>query len=115
MGRPVVYFEIAGRDRPRAEAFYSQLFDWELTPAGMASRVTPGPGGIGGHIVSYGHAPENQTMFYVGVDDLQATLDKAEALGGRTMIPPTEIPENRGSFAWFLDLDGNIIGLYRNP
>jgi uncharacterized protein len=115
MGRPVVYFEIGCRDRAKTDAFYAELFDWELKPEDMATRVAQGEGGIGGHIVSFGHEPHHHTIFYVGVDDLQATLDRAEALGGKTMIPPTEIPGNRGSFAWFLDPDGNTIGLNRNP
>jgi len=49
---------------------------------------------------------------YVQVDDLQAYLDKANQLGGKTLVPPVEIPEP-GSFAWLADLDGNIIGLWK--
>ena len=49
---------------------------------------------------------------YIQVDDLQAYLDKAEGLGGKTMIPPTEVP-GMGHFAWFTDIDGNILGLWQ--
>jgi hypothetical protein len=48
----------------------------------------------------------------VQVDDLQAYLDKANQLGGKTLVPPVEIP-GQGSFAWLADLDGNIIGLWK--
>ena len=115
MGRPVVYFEIACQDRSKTEAFYADLFAWELKPDGMGATVVPGEGGIGGHIVSFGHEPHQQTIFYVGVDDLQATLDHAQSLGGKTIVPPMEIPGNRGSFAWLADPEGNTIGIYRNP
>jgi predicted enzyme related to lactoylglutathione lyase len=48
---------------------------------------------------------------YVEVDDLPAYLAKAEALGGKTLVPPVELPI--GSFAWMADPDGNIIGLWK--
>jgi len=49
---------------------------------------------------------------YVQVDNLQATLDKAAELGGKTLVPPTEIP-GMGSFAWLTDIDGNVSGLWK--
>ena len=67
--------------------------------------------GIQGHISSLGHEPHNYTTFYVQVDDVQGYLDKAAALGGKTLVPPVEIPT--GTFAWFADLEGNTIGLWK--
>lgn len=68
--------------------------------------------GIPGHITSLGHEPHHYATFYVQVDDLMAYLDKAQALGGKMLVPPVEIPT--GSFAWFADPEGTIIGLW-NP
>lgn len=31
---------------------------------------------------------------------------------GKAIIPPTEVP-GMGAFAWFSDLDGNTIGLWK--
>jgi predicted enzyme related to lactoylglutathione lyase len=31
-------------------------------------------------------------MFYVGVDDLQAKVDAAQALGAKTVMPPMDVP-----------------------
>jgi len=45
------------------------------------------------------------------VDDVQASLDKAVALGGKIVVPPIKIPT--GTFAWFSDIDGNTIGLLK--
>jgi predicted enzyme related to lactoylglutathione lyase len=45
------------------------------------------------------------------VDDLQAYLDKAATLGGKTLVPPVEIP-GQESFAWLADPDGDLIGLW---
>jgi predicted enzyme related to lactoylglutathione lyase len=47
----------------------------------------------------------------VQVDDVQAFLDKANSLGGRTLVPPVNI--TTGTFAWFSDPEGNRIGLFK--
>ncbi len=65
--------------------------------------------GIPGHITSLGHEPHNYVTVYVQVDDLKKHLSKAETLGGKTLVPPVEIPTGR--FAWLADPDGNIMGL----
>ena len=70
-----------------------------------------GEHGISGHITSLNHEPFHYTMFYVEVEDVQPYLDKAVALGGKVMVPPIKIPT--GTFAWFADVDGNIIGLLK--
>jgi hypothetical protein len=113
MGRPVVHFEIGCRDRAKTGDFYSKLFGWQITEAGPASNIQTGsPQGISGHITSLGHEPEHYTMFYVDVEDVQAALDKAAELGGKTVVGPIAIPT--GTFAWFADPDGNMIGLVKS-
>ena len=113
MGRPVVHFEIGCRDSARTAGFYSQLFDWQTQTQGPATMISTGsPEGIGGHITTLGHEPHNFVTFYVDVDDLQAYLDKAQTLGGKTLVPPVTIP-GQGSFAWLADPDGNIVGLWK--
>lgn len=68
--------------------------------------------GIGGHITALGHEPHNYVTFYAQVNDLQAYLKKAEGQGGKTVIPPQEVP-GMGHFAWLADPDGNVIGLWK--
>lgn len=115
MGRPVVHFEINARDSKKLGSFYSELFDWKIdtnNPMGYGMVDTGGVGGIGGGIgQSDGTAPAYLSV-YVQVDDLQAYLDKAEKLGGKTLVPPTEIP-NTVTFAMFQDPEGNMIGLLK--
>jgi len=111
MSHPVVHFEIGCRDKARTEEFYAKLFAWKLQPMGPATMIDTGAGGIAGHITSLGHEPHNFTHFYVQVDDVQAALDKAAELGGKTVVPPVTIPT--GSFAWFADPDGNTVGLFK--
>ena len=116
MGQPVVHFEIGCRDSARTQEFYSKLFDWKITPQGPAAMIATAepcpPNSIQGHINSLGHEPHNYVTVYVQVDDLQAYLDRAAKLGGKTCVPPMEVP-GAGRFAWLSDPEGTIIGLWK--
>ena len=112
MGQPVVHFEIGCRDITKTADFFSRLFGWHTQNVGPAAMIHTGSdGGIQGHISSLGHEPHNYTTFYVQVDDVQAYLDKAAGLGGKTLLPPVDIPT--GTFAWLADPEGNTIGLWK--
>jgi len=113
MGQPVVHFEIGCRNAAKTQAFYAKLFDWKIEPYGPAGMIQTGAsGGIQGHINALGHEPHNYTIVYVQVDDLQKYLDKAGQQGGKTVVPPTEVP-GMGYFAWFADPEGTIVGLWK--
>jgi predicted enzyme related to lactoylglutathione lyase len=116
MAHPVVHFEIAGKDGKKLQEFYGKLFDWkiEVDPAMDYGMVdTGGEGGINGGIFqAQGEMPPYLT-FYIQVDDLQAYLDKAQSLGGTTIVPPTPIA-NIGAFAMFHDPEGNLVGLFKD-
>lgn len=112
MPNPVVHFEIMGGEGKALQAFYRSLFDWHVDADnpmnyGMVDTHTEGQGiggGIGGE--PDGHA---RVTVYVEVSDLQATLDRAERLGGKTIMPPTEIP-GMVTMAMFTDPEGNVTG-----
>lgn len=111
MGRPVVHFEIGCRDTAKTKEFYSKLFEWKIDAMGPAAMIAPEAPGIGGHISALGHEPHHYTIFYVDVDDVAGYLKKAEALGGKTLVPPVNIPT--GTFAWMQDPEGNTVGLWK--
>lgn len=115
MSKPVVHFEIAGRDGKKSREFYGKLFDWkiELFEGMDYGMVNPANDkSIGGGIAQAQPGMSPYVTFYVDVEDLQKYLDKAEKLGGKTVLPPTPIP-GVGSMAWFADPDGNCIGLFK--
>jgi len=113
MGQPIVHFEIGCRDRDASRQFYADLFGWETSDMGEATMINTGADtGIHGHISALGHEPHNYVTVYAQVDDIQQYLDKATSLGGKTLIPPTEVP-NAGHFAWLADPEGTIIGLWK--
>lgn len=113
MPNPVVHFEIIAKDNAKAlQSFYSQLFGWQVDANnpmdyGMVSPDSERgiPGGIGPAM----GGPQRVTV-YVEVDDLQAYLDKAEALGGKTLMEPSDVPGGP-RLAMFQDPEGNITGL----
>lgn len=111
MARPVVHFEIQGTDGDKLMDFYSKLFDWQIDANnpmkyGMVSATAPG---IGGGVSA---AEQSRVTVYVDVDDLQAALDKAESLGGKTVAPPMDVPGGP-SIAQFTDPAGNVVGLVK--
>jgi uncharacterized protein len=110
MGNPVVHFEIGCRDTKKTQDFYSSLFDWKFEAMGPAVMIQTGEG-VAGHINALGHEPHHYMIFYVRVDDVQASLDKAKALGGTVLVPPMDIPT--GKFAWMQDPEGNTVGLFK--
>lgn len=113
MGNPVVHFEIGCANSAKTQEFYTKLFDWSTQPMGPAAMVATGSdAGIQGHITALGHEPHHYTIFYVHVDDVDSCLKKAESLGGKTLIPRTEVP-NAGHFAWLSDPEGNTVGLWK--
>jgi hypothetical protein len=112
MANPVVHFEIGAADDRPLLAFYGELFGWGLraVPGVNYTLVdTRGGGGINGGIGRSGTG-EAWATFYVEVDDPQAFLDKAGALGATTVLPATEIP-GMATFAMFDDPDGLLVGL----
>ena len=103
MGNPVVHWEIAAKDGEKLQGFYADLFDWKMGEAG-------GEGGISGGIGPHGDMPPHLT-FYVQVDDLSASLKKVEELGGKSLVPPMQVPGGGGEFAVFSDPEGNTVGI----
>lgn len=113
MGKPVIHFEIGCRDKAGTQAFYEKLFDWGTESYGPSLMINTGSTqGIQGHITAMGHEPHQYVMFYVQVEDIPAHLAKAESLGGKTLIPQTEVP-GMGHFAWLADPGGNLVGLWK--
>jgi len=110
MPNPVIHFEIVGKDGPKSQKFYADLFDWHVdanNPMDYGMVDTHAQGINGG--ITAGDRPTGTTI-YVQVPDLQASLDKAESLGGKTVMPPTEIP-GAVTMAMFTDPDGTVVGL----
>jgi predicted enzyme related to lactoylglutathione lyase len=127
MGQPVVHFEIIGTNPEGLRAYYGDLFGWEFDTSspvsdavsepdnyGFVQRSTTSdgtgiPGGVGG-----GSGYQGRAIFYVGVPDVEAALQKAESLGGTRKMGPDQAP-NGLVVGQFTDPEGNLIGLAATP
>jgi predicted enzyme related to lactoylglutathione lyase len=111
---PIVHVEIPSHDLTQSSRFYADLFGWAVEPVpGMdyaLFRAEGGPGGGFPPVDSELHSP-GAILIYVGTDDIDASLAKAEALGGTTIVSRTEIPAV-GWFAVFNDPSGNRVALF---
>ena len=118
MAQQVVHYEIIGTDPGRLRDYYGTLFGWEFATGGpVAEPVSEAgnygfvegetiPGGVGG---GAGYTP--RTVFYVGVDNVAAALEKAESLGGKRAMGPVRSPGGDLVVAHFTDPEGNLVGL----
>lgn len=110
--RPVVLFEIRGRDTANLQKFYAELFNWQIDATNpplvqFASGIggpEPGPGGV---LVP----GDPGATIYVQVLDLRASLDKAKALGGNVVLEPFDVPGRELTIARIADPEGTQIGL----
>jgi predicted enzyme related to lactoylglutathione lyase len=118
MGYPVTWFDVNAPDQEQSASFYAELFGWhtESMPEQHyvvidthGSPIDHGRNGINGGLgkAQEGHAPG--TIVYAEAPDIQAVLEKAESLGGTTLLPVTETMMI--TFALFADPWGNTIGL----
>ena len=112
MSSKVVHFEVTGKDGKALQRFYSEAFDWKLE--------TNNPGGYGmlrddeqkitGGIGAAQQGSPGGVVFYVHTGDPKATLARIEKLGGRVLMPLTEVaPET--TIALFADPEGHVVGL----
>ncbi len=115
MTRPIVHFEIQGRDPARLRDFYQALFGWQMheDSAMNYTLIEHGiggpPEGIGGGIAT---SDTPRVLVYVQVVDLHETLRRAEELGGKAVMQPIDVP-NGPTIAALEDPEGNHIGLVK--
>jgi len=111
MSNPTTWFEVAARDREAMKAFYAALFEWKLNDMDEMpyTVIDAGGEGIPGGIGSAPDGHPGHVTFYVRVDDIEASLARAEDLGGKRLMGPVDIPS--GQIAMFADPEGHEIGL----
>ena len=111
MAAKVAHFEVHGKDGKKLQQFYASLFDWKVDANNpmQYGMVNAEPGGIAGGITA-GRVP--MVTIYVEVADLAAALKKAERLGAKTVMKPTQVPGGP-EIAQFSDPEGNVIGLLK--
>jgi uncharacterized protein len=108
--RPIVHFEITGRDPERLRTFYAQLFSWDIGD-GPLMNIAPGFGGPepgpAGHIR---RSERSGVALYVQVRDIRESLIHAAELGGAVTLEPVDVPGGP-TIAGITDPEGNALTL----
>ena len=116
---PVGWFEIPVIDLDRAKRFYEAVMDLQLTLMTLGSAemawfpfVEDAIGASGTLIKAEGFTPSHAgTLIYFSAPDIEGTLAKVNANGGKTLLPRTSIGEY-GFIAQFEDSEGNRLALH---
>jgi uncharacterized protein len=95
-----VWYELVTTDIETAKAFYANVVGWGARDASMPglaySLFTVGGSPVAGLM----NVPEDARrtgvtphwIGYVGVDDVDAAVDRIKQLGGAVYVPPTDVP-----------------------
>lgn len=110
----IIHVEIPSKDVKKNSKFYADVFGWKLTDYEGQNYILFDPAEAPG-----GGFPEvdnklnkiDRVLVYIQSDDIEADLKKIGSLGGKTVLPKTEIP-TIGWFAVFTDPEGNTLALY---
>jgi len=95
MSNPVVHWQIVTPKPEETERFYTELFDWKSdadNPLKVRQIATGSDEGIGGDIWPAPPEADAFVQLHVRVEDVDAAVAKAEALGARVMVPKQELP-----------------------
>ncbi len=120
----VVHFEIPFDNGERARAFYTKVFDWELTemPEMDYTLVVSGPSGdqgpteagyINGGMMQR-EEPFTGPNLVVDVESIEDALKAVTDAGGTTVSEKQPVGD-MGFAAYFRDTEGNLVGLWESP
>ncbi len=119
MQNMINWFEIPAGDFARAIGFYKGILGVEIEEMDMFGTkmgMLPSNGeNVSGAIVcgeDYKPSSDGVTVYLNGGENLQVVLDKVEPNGGSVIVPKTQISEEMGYFAMFIDTEGNKVALH---
>jgi len=111
----ISWYELMTSDVEAAKEFYSALFCWEYEtfdgdPAAEYNVVKVNSEMVGGIMKTPPQCTHQPPCWgaYVTVEDIDATAAKIEKLGGKIIVPPTDIP-TVGRFSVFSDPQGAVL------
>jgi predicted enzyme related to lactoylglutathione lyase len=110
----ICHVEFPAKNYANAKKFYGELFGWQFEEIKeMNYLMFKAPEGVSGAFtVDHKSNQEPGITIYVEVSDMEASIKKAEKLGGKCLTAKTLIPPDMGYYAHLADLDGNRISLW---
>ncbi len=116
------WFECGSTDAAAAKKFYTELFGWGTMDVpmpgdagGFYTLLKIGDDDIAGLYQMAGPQFEgvpSHWATYVAVENADETNERAKALGGKTILPPMDVP-GVGRIAFIADSTGANIGLFQ--
>jgi predicted enzyme related to lactoylglutathione lyase len=107
----IVHWEIQSQNPDKLHGFYTDAFGWEINannPMRYGMVASGGKDGINGGI---GGSPENvsRVLVYANVPSIDHALERIEGLGGKTLMPRTDL--GMVVMALYADPEGNVMGI----
>ena len=115
MGDPVMQFQILSNVPDETSNFYSSLFGWNVSannPLGYREISTGSKNGIQGGIWPAPQQARNFVQLFIAVENVRASVKRAEELGAKLIIPPTGLPDG-GELAVMRDPQGIAFGIIK--
>lgn len=115
------WFEIPATDISRAKKFYESIFAiemGEMEMEGMKMATFPydpmSGKACGGVAQSPMHTPSaDGAIIYLNANpSMDAIVERIEGAGGQVVLPKTQISPEIGYMAFFMDTEGNKVGLH---
>lgn len=114
------WFEISVSDMARAKKFYETVFSITMEETDMGGmKMAMFPYSMGGKVsgalvLNPAHQPANGAVriYFNAHPDLQTALSRAEAAGGKVVMPKTKISDDIGYMAFFTDTEGNQMAMH---
>src|ERR1051325_9899154 len=116
------WFEIPAENLDRAKKFYENVFNVKLnpTPDMMGMKMASFPTDMGGGKVSGAiaqsqmHKPsQTGSVIYLNANpSIDNVIGRIEKAGGKVVMPKTQISPEIGYMAFFIDTEGNKVGLH---
>jgi hypothetical protein len=116
------WFEIPATDLNRAQKFYETIFGIEMQSMGEMGgmKLVGFPADMGNGKASGGlaespmHKPSKEgAVIYLNANpNIDGVLNRIEAAGGKIEMPKTQISPEIGYMAFFVDSEGNKVGLH---
>lgn len=110
-----IWYELMTPDAQASRAFYEAVIGWRIdaesmAPGGAEYRILHAADGDVGGMLTLDAAmlaggAKASWLGYIGVDDVDASVEQLKAAGGSVHVPPTDIP-GTGRFAMVADPQG---------
>ncbi len=113
MGNPVVQWQIVARDPEKVASFYAKVFGWIVrTDNALGYRIidTGDERGIDGGVWPSPPEGQNLVQLFIQVDDIDASIASATALGAQILFPRQQLPDG-DAMAILIDPAGLTFGL----